>query len=730
MALGNLLDKLKGKEKELPESFLALVLTNNLVHSAVWQIIEGKTEIVSLGTPVEWDGEVATTNELVQAVDATISSAIEGLEVEPNKIIFGLANSWVDPKGILGSKKELIKAICKELELKPLGYVVLSDCILKYLRMQEGTPTTSILVQLSHRDLSLSLVKLGRIESSVTVGASDHVVDDVAEAITKFPEGDPLPSRFIIVGSMENTSEIVQELTAYDWPTKFNFLHTPKIEALPKDVEVHATAVAGGTEVATSLGIVFDSPTIVPEEPTEESVGARHASPATFEFSESPLLSASDVGFATVDDIVVGARHASPETETDDPEPEEQSVKTPKLKIPKLTMPNLTLPKLIVPKLHPSLFMILVPIIALIVGLFSFIYFVPKANLTILLRAKPLEQTISLNLSDQIDSLDSTTRTVPAERLSRDVTGTKSTPATGEKTIGDPAIGTVTIYNRTTLSKTFLKGTTLNSGNLKFTLDSDVTIASKSAGADYVDVPGKADVKITAKNIGSESNLSSGTEFTLATFGKDSYVAKNDAALTGGSSSSVTVVSANDKKTLVEGLTLDLLSQLKDGLAGNSGETYYILDSEIKISDEQYSAKVGEEATTLDGTITLNIPILKYQTRDVESLLGSEVNKAVPAGYTRTNLPPVVTLIESKVTDEGIVQAEAKISIYVLPQINSQSLLKELKSAAQNKLPSLLSTIPGYINYDLVLTPRFLPPRLQSLPLNPKNITISVTPSL
>ena len=84
MELGNFLDKLKGKEKEEPKQFLALVLTDEVVQAAVWSVVEEKTEIIALGTPVEWDGDTGTTSELITAVDATISNAFVGLSEEPN----------------------------------------------------------------------------------------------------------------------------------------------------------------------------------------------------------------------------------------------------------------------------------------------------------------------------------------------------------------------------------------------------------------------------------------------------------------------------------------------------------------------------------------------------------------------------------------------------------------------------------------------------------------------
>ena len=704
MELGNFLGKLKGKNKEVPESFLALVLTNNLVQSAVWRVIEGKTELISLGTPVEWDGESATTNELVQAVDATLSSAIEGLESEPEKIIFGLANTWVNQSGILGSKKDLIKSICTDLELKPLGYVVLSDCILKYLKMQEGTPTTSILVQVSHSDLSLSLVKLGIIAANVVVNSSGDLASDVAEGISKFHDPDPLPSRLIVVSSMENTSEIVQALTAYDWTKQFNFLHTPKIEALPKDIEVHATAVAGGTEVATSLGFLFAPP----QPPPEPEVPPEPPS----------LLSSTDVGFMPM---------SAPKEEPITPIPTQNDHRS----LPKFSLPKIKLPHFALPFKSKTIPYLIISAILLLIAGFSLLYFIPHAQLTLLIQAKPLEQSLTLSLSDQITQLDIANQLVPAQKTLETITGTKSIPTTGDKKIGDPAHGEVTIYNRTSLPKTFTKGTTLSSAALKFTLDEDVTIASKSAGSDYVDVPGKSNVKITAKEIGSMSNLGAQSEFVVASFGKDSYVAKNETALSGGSSKSVTVVTTTDKNNLVKDLTTELLDQLQSSLSQSSApDSHYILDEQIEIESENYSAKVGEESETLDGTLTLTVPVLRYRAQDVESLISNEINNLIPPGYTRTPLPPSIVLEKSQVEDSGIVEATAKVIVYVLPSLDVSSLRLELKGISQSQLTSRLSKIPGYLSYQLVITPRYLPPRLQSLPSNPANIKIIATPSL
>jgi RNase H-fold protein (predicted Holliday junction resolvase) len=297
MELGNFLDKLKGREKEEPKQFLALVLTDEVVQAAVWSVLEKKTEIIAIGTPVEWDGDTGTTSELITAVDATISNAVEGLSEEPNEVILGIPHSWTDKDGVLGVKREFINKIRKELELKALGYVTITDSILSYLKMQEGTPTTSILIQVSRDELTLVLVRLGHIEAVETIGRGDDVVEDVTEGIAHFKIMENLPSRIILFNSMHNLDDIIQNLLSVNWQTQFNFLHLPKIEALAKDVTIRALAVAGGSEVAKSLGFAVSETS---PEPTGSDLEGR-AQPADTEAGRSDpeeiLLSAQEIGF-------------------------------------------------------------------------------------------------------------------------------------------------------------------------------------------------------------------------------------------------------------------------------------------------------------------------------------------------------------------------------------------------------------------------------------------------
>jgi hypothetical protein len=750
MALASFLGKLKGSDKEEPQKFLALILTDEVVQAAVWSVIGEVTEIVALGTPVEWDGDTGTTTELVTAVDATISSATEGLESEVSSVILGIPHSWTDKNGILGVKKEFISKIRKELELEAIGYVVITDSILSYLKMQEGTPTTSIIIQVSRDELTLVLVRLGRIEAIETIGRSDDVVDDVTEGIARFKAVDNLPSRIILFNSMHNLDDIIQNLLSVDWQSQFSFLHLPKIEALAKDVAIRALVVAGGSEVAKSLGFAVSEPVPAPSgsdlpaqadlkgsaQPADTEAG--RSDPIGDSDPSSELLSAEEIGFTSP----VEARHASPAPFIDpDDEPETQPFPiTPGVLKHPLVLPTIKLPKFHLPKFKlnlkpgkPLWWYLGGGFIALGLFIFYLVWILPSSTLTIRVTPKILEENVELTLSSSDTSIDFAGRVVPANIESISESGQKIMETTGKKTIGDPASGEVTIYNRTSANKTFTKGTSLSSGSLKFSLDSDVSIASKSAGSDYVDVPGKSNVAITAVAIGKDSNLPSGTEFSLASFGKDSYVAKNDTSLSGGTSEEVQVVGKDDQKNLVKSLTEEILSSLTTKAigSGNPGSGVYLVPDSSIIDSASYSAKVGEPAKSLSVDLTLKASLLRYQTDDVETLVNSSIDQAIPAGYVRANLPSTVELSASSVSESGDnVKGNAKVKVSLLPVIDSESLRSSLAGKSGSVLESILSTsIPGYISAEARIFPIWIPARLKGMPHNSSKININLVPS-
>lgn len=713
MELTNILGRLS-RHDEPPKPFLALELNDELVQAAVWQVVEGTTEVVSLGTPVEWTKDKDNKLEsLVQAADATISAATEGLEQEPDSVVFGLPGGWTNQEGILDSQLTLIKTLCHELELKPLGYVTVIDSLLRYLKMQEGTPPTSLLVQVETSEIIVHHVNLGKLVGSQVVGKSDDASADVEEAISRLKIKGHLPSRLIVFDGMHNLEEIVQNLASYDWQTKFEFLHLPKVESLPKDVVIRSIAVAGGAEVAKAIGFTLKPE---PKPPTPPPAPVPSAAPT----SNQPVLTPPDkLGFHS---------HASPPSEPTPAQEPRRSLSLPAL--PKLKLPSLSLPDLDDRRLARPMLLGSLAILALLAITAAVIWFVPHATVTIFLTPKTLSETIPLTLSTTTSSIDPVESVVPAKVLETTVQGSQAAPATGTKTIGDPARGEVVIYNRTNLPKTFAKGTVISRDNLDFTLDKEVIVASASAGADYTNIPGKATVPITAQSIGTDSNLQEDTEFVIENYSTSTYVARNASALGGGSSQEINVVSQVDLDTLITSLAEKLAGEARAQLtSSDQDQGIYLLSDSLEIIQEASSPSVGEEAETVELTLKVKVLALSYRLADVVSLVDSALETAVPEGYLRTNTLPSVELGQAKESKDQIVETDAKVNIALLPALDEPTLKQALKGKSGRKVQEELQKLPGLQNARVEITPRLIPARFKFMPRNVDNIAVTILPA-
>jgi len=697
MPLGNFLGKLRS-EKTPPPSFLALVITDEFVQAAVWRVEAGVTEIVSLGTPVELPDHYSG-DTLVQAADATISAATEGLTEELKEVIFGLPPSFFVNKGISPVAQDQLKLLCRELALKPLGYVTLLDGLLAYLKSQEGTPTTALLLQLTHFHLLLSLVHLGKITHSCTRPLADDLPHEVEAGLRELVTSTPLPSRFLVFDGLNSLDETVQALAAHDWSPYFDFLHLPKVEALPRDVLIRSLAIAGGSEVAKAIGFELAPP------------------------PEQALTPVAELGFHSS-----SLRSASPPPPPSSPPPPPSLPRRslPRLPLPQFKLPHLALPRFSVdqPLLVGSLALVTLAILGLIY------WFVPRAVIKLTLEPRALTENVTLTLSPAVDTIDPALNTIPAVLRETTVSGSLSSATTGEKTIGDPARGEVTIYNRTELPKRFAAGTTLKSGNLTFTLDNEVLVASSSAGADYVEVPGRATAQITAGQIGADSNLPEGTEFELENYSQTSYVARNDSSLSGGSSELVRVISQTDLTTLEEALTQELSSRAEQELlaAAPPDTGLYLLTNSLSLDDATYSGNLGDLADTLELSLSITVKAITYRLTDAEELVEQALTASIPSGFTRTSALPEVTLTSANIEDSGAVTAEAKVTVSLFPFLDEAKLQTALRGLSPAEATDSLSALTGLSSAHVDLFPKHLPSFLKRMPRNPHRITIVLEP--
>ncbi len=707
MELKNLLTKFKAKEN-LPEHFFALEINEDLVKSAVWAVVDGHTKLIKLGPSQTWNGQDQA--QLLTAVDQSISQASENLTPEPQGVIFGLPEPWLDNENINPQKKALLKFICQELTLKPLGFVATNTAVIQALKIDEGSPPSAIFIELRASDLTLSLVKLGKVVGSEIVGRSDDLGKDVEEGLSRFKNVDTLPARMLLYDGDTDFEEDKQQLISYDWEEKLPFIHFPKVESLPIETSIKAIALSGGSEVAKSLGFKIKAP-VEPVEPD--------ASP-----------DAASLGF-------VANQDAAAEESIPEPEPEPESApKSFKLNLDKpiqlikLISKN-TLAKLKIFKKTPFfLTVIIAGFVLIFIALFSAYWFLPKARVVIYMEPKTISETINLTIDSKTSTMDVESAIIPGEIVNISVEGEKSTPTTGTNTIGDPAQGDIFIYNKTAQTKVFPKDTVLiGPDNLTFVLDEETTVASRSSSVDEnentVISPGKADAKITAKSIGPEGNLSSGSKLAFKQFSEDDYYAKTS-GLSGGTAREVKAVAASDQTELLAALTQELQQRAATELSAQLGADKALveLDSADQNITKNYNHKVGEEADNLKLTAKLAYNALSYNQADLNRLLSEFIKSKIPDNFTLgSGLDPKIA--PATLRSNGQADLDISLQAALVPKIDFDLIKKNLKGRYPTLVNAYLATLPSFVRAEITISPN-LPEKLKTLPHSIKNIFIEI----
>lgn len=716
MELSSFLKKLKGRPEQEPRLFLAVQIDDEFVKTAIWTVKDETTSLVAVGSTQDWDG--SSTEILIEAVDASLSVALGKLPPqtpEPNQIIFGLPENWIGTDGISPPRLKDLKQICQKLELEPVGFVVTTEAITHYLKSKEGTPLSAVLIRVSTTEITVSIVRLGNIEGTHVVGRSGDLAADVREGLTRFGDQQSLPARMIVYdGDEDSMEDLTQQLMAFDWQSYLPFLHMPHIESVSETFSITAIAVAGGSEVAKSLG--FTVTHISPPEPEPKLQPKSEPEP-----EPEPTLP------------------LEAETET---ALNAQPVK-PRWPASLLTPPILTLIKKIV-----SLIVSLIPrrlpikhlpfrpnklaisaaviIFLAVFGTVTAAKRLPKADLELVFASQTLNQKVRVKVDPAAAEVDPQNAILPASSVTVTKSGQKTAPATGKKTVGDKAKGEVTIYNRRTDGgKTFSAGTVISAENKEFTLDSDVQVASASAAADYSVVPGKAKVSVTAKNFGPEHNLAAGTEFQVNTFSKSTYVAKNDSALGGGTKQEIKVAGAKDLSDLKKALLDELKSQAAQEIeSGRNDLQVFPATSTASAEDEKYSAAAGEETESVNLELSAKITALAVEKQNLQNLLSALLRDTIPSGFTLA-LEDLNIGIEDVTPDGDAVSFDAVVTAKLSPTVERSEIIKMALGKRPAAALKQVESLPHIRRVDLEISPK-LPAFLQWLPVNENRLNLEI----
>lgn len=749
MALKGILPK-KGKK----EYYWAFVLESDWVQAAIWNIFEGKVNVSSVGPPSAWKSE----EELVGASDSALSASIQNFaenEKEPEKTVFGIPNLWAENGEIKEEHLAKIKRICTELSLSPIGFVVITEAIVHIIKSEEGGLANAIIVGIGTDCVEVSVVKNGKVFGSTNVSRSVSLDEDLVEGLVRIlGENGTSPSRIILYNGRDvELGEMKEILDKVSWEEKgkTKFLHPPKIEIITSERKVVATALAGGSELVGAKSAEVEKNASDADSTSLNNKGFQEPesdSKNTGFVVNEDIQNVSEANFGESDSVTddfiknaaeevpleQGSRKIDHKQMVDEVSPgDSQGENSFTGRMSKITGVFLKLiPKRksgVIKSSPPSggkkIFVIGgITLLTLTVAGFFAWWFLPKAEVTVYVSPKRIEDRLEIKVNTSTSAFDVEKGILLGEIVKSEVSGDKTKPTTGKKTVGDKATGRVMVYRSggeiTLSSDTVI----VSSDGLEFTLNGGITVASGSASS-----PGKKEIDVTASGIGSEYNLVSGQNFTVGNYPSSEIEAKSESDFSGGTSREICAVSQEDQTELEEELKSELLDDARDKISRSiSSEKILVVDTiKENVVNRNFSEMVGDESENLKLSLDLSIEGVVVDKGDLVKFAIKSLESKVPHGFSLRD-EQVSVDFEFNEEEEGVYVLDAIFRANLLPEVDPESIAEKIAGKYPAVAEEYLVSLDGFERAEISQKLK-LPGKLGSLPRVKGNIDVSIAAS-
>ncbi|MFZ5376401.1 MAG: baseplate J/gp47 family protein [Patescibacteria group bacterium] len=373
-------------------------------------------------------------------------------------------------------------------------------------------------------------------------------------------------------------------------------------------------------------------------------------------------------------------------------------------------------------------------LVALTVLAWAFLSFGSKIHIRIKPSTKVVSKEVQFTLDPKADNSDPAQLVLKASLVSKELMAEDSWQATGVKLVGEKAKGTVTIFNKTDSEKSFPAGTVLKTDKFEFSLDEEVRVASasskeNSSGDGETKNYGKANVKVTANEIGADYNLAKGTDLQVASFANNSYSATVLETFSGGSSREIRAVSAKDQKDLLEEVTKKILNDSEKIFKEESKAGKYLVPTgDIKFTKKIFSADVGEEVETFTLKATATVQAVSYLSSDLKPLVVEILSAQTPPGYTlQEDEPEILSSPANDASGAGKVKLNANISLKAKPSIQLDDLRGQVVGKTYEQAKSVLEANEMVSKAEITYQPVFASFFVKTMPKDAERVIIEVT---
>ncbi len=729
MGLPNVFLKNKKNNNEL---FISLLLTDISVSSALWRIVEGQVHILNQSPIRYYQSE---DDQLIQCDESLQDLGKESEKTD--QVLFALEPEWATQTEIKVPHDERLQELCKSLSLEAVGFVLSTEALINHLT-NDNHYLSALVVYLGSTSLTLNVLHQGQVQKTLSVGRSENILLDIQEVLARLngdleKTGKKFPLNIVLASaSVEDESLVLyqQQLLSIDWVGEYGFIQQPVVEVVKSREVLEAVVKQGGVAVAKDSGLItkevdmsFESEDdeFADEEKTEllsDSLAVPSSANITSPTKDTAVATSFGVPIAVDQEgSKIGGQNVVPSSTKNSPQISKKKKPTKKQKI--------------------RLIIAVAVILGLLVSLFvSFILL--KSSYQVVVAVQPsvhrLDKELNIFLDPSIAKSDPKLNLLKAEKISEEMSGDESTLTTGMKQVGEKASGEIRILNKTDSDKTFDKGTVVYAGSLEFILDAEVKVpASKvevsSTGDSEKREYGQKNVRVVAKEIGTESNISKDTDFKIESFSTETYSAKAVDNFTGGSSREIRVVSEADYQELLTTLRQKLLKKARDEMLESQKIDLHIVPTEeFKIISQEYSAEIGDEANEVSLSLKIEVNGLSYTNQDLLDLARVVLADDVPENYefVDNGLKVDSKLIESEEDGDSQLKIEAKLEGKAQAKVDPDSLIKDLPNLQIDEVSSKLTQLEEVSEVKFEFTPSFANSIFKKMPSNIEKIKLDI----
>lgn len=679
-----------------PNHFIVCFIEESQVNLAICEVTNSGPTVISVAKPKEWQDELGLSDAIEVALEELADYA-SGV----SDVLFGLPEEWVNGADVKDERKEMLKKFSQKLSWKPLGFVVSLEAVSRYLSYKKGI-VSALFFDISPSQFRLAVFDHGNVAKQEVIGRSDDFVADIKEGLARL-DLQVSPTIFYFFSSLLTSHQmesIKQTFLAHDWLKDKNFPQFPSIEFFSLNQVLESVCIMGGGEALKTSN--------EPEDQNSSHQKDIEKKIDDFGFTE---VSADQrpVGESFGVPITPQAMHKVTALHRDDSDlaiafDDDQEEEVLDLSKPKkkwifpffgkkvgadeglALQPKVSTRKPF--KLIPYGLAIFVIFFFIVTGgVYAYMLNTFSAVVEVMLQTKPITTQLQIILDPDIAETDPVKAVLKASVKTKSVTDSGETSTTGSKIIGEKASGKITIFNKTENDKTFAKGTEVVTGGKKFLLDEEILVASATAKetSDSKTLEfGKADIAVTANEIGAEVNIEKEQDFTIANFSSDTYSGRNSEAFTGGSSREIQAVSKDDYQRVLSSLKKDLIEMAQKKLEEEKEEgEYIILTDNATISDQEYSAEVGDETNSLRLTATVEAEAYSYFSSDLKPIAQQYLISQVPdGGVLLEDSLGILSKESDTASKSGQLALDAELSADYAPPTHSDEWLEAIKGSS------------------------------------------------